>query len=132
MKIKMTIPIHLPFLFHIIIELPASMVFLVYPSATLAAAQPHAHGVIRQHALLLTSTNLVAWTFLFETASPSSGRVAAALALYHIGPIVRAWKRIRAGEGKTRMFGGWRGPQLHLGVHGICAMALMGEALEVW
>lgn len=128
----MTIPIHLPFLFHIIVEIPASVGFLLHPSATLAAAQPEAHGVIRQHALLLTSTNLVAWNFLFEDSSPLSGRIAAALALYHVGPIMRSWNRTKAEEAATRMPGGWRGPWLHLGVHGVCAVALMGEALGFW
>lgn len=128
----MTIPIHLPFLFHIIVELPASIGFFLYPSATLTAVQPHAHSVIRQYALLLAATNLVAWTYLFEDSSPSSGRIAAALGVYHVGPIIRSWNRTKADEGPTRMREGWRGPWLHLGVHVVCATALMGEALGVW
>ena len=128
----MTIPIHLPFLFHIIVELPASIGFFFHPSATLAIVQPHAHSVIRQHALLLTSTNLIAGTFLFEDSSPLSGRVAAALGLYHLGPITRSWNRIKAEEGTMRMWDAWRGPWLHLGAHILCVLALMGEALGVW
>ncbi len=125
----MTAPIHLPFLFHILVELPASVGFFLRPSATLPAAQPDAHALIRQYALLLLSTNLIAGAFLFEPSSPSSRRVAGAFALYHVGPIVRAWNRVSAGEGTTRISEGWKGPWLHLAVHGICAVALTGEAL---
>ena len=129
----MTISLHLPFLFHIVIELPASIAFFLHPSATLATAQPHADAIIRQYALLLTSSNLIAWAFLFQSSSSSSRHVAAALALYHVGPIVRAWGRIRAQEDTTtRMVEGWRGPRLHLAAHGICLVALMGEALQLW
>lgn len=128
----MITPICLPFLFHLIVEVPASIGFFFYPSATLAEVQPHAHSVIRQYGLLLTSTNLVAWTFLFEDPSPLSGRVAAALGLYHVGPIVRSWTRTKGDEGTTNMRERWRGPWLHLGVHVFCAVALMGEALGFW
>lgn len=121
--------IHLPFLFHIIVEFPALVGFFLRPSATLAAPQPHAHAVIRQYALLLTSTNLIAGAFLFNPSSPLSAQVAAALALYHVGPLMRASNKIRAGEGRR---GDWGGPWLHLGVHGICAAALMGEAFQLW
>ena len=124
--------IHVPFLFHIIVELPASIAFFFHPSATLAVVQPHAHSVIRQHALLLTSTNLVAWTFLFEDPSPLSARIAAALGLYHVGPIVRSWNRTKADEGTMSMRERWRGPWLHLGVHLVCVVALMGEAMGFW
>lgn len=128
----MTIKTHIPFLFHIVVELPASIGFFFHPSATLAVVQPHAHSVIRQYALLLTLTNLVAWTFLFEDSSPLSRRIAAALGLYHVGPIIRSWNRTKADEGTIRMRGGWRGPWLHLGVHVVCAVALIGEALGFW
>lgn len=124
--------IHVPFLFHIIVELPASLGFFFYPSATLALVQPHAHSVIRQHALLLTSTNLVAWAFLFEDPSPLSGRIAAALGLYHVGPIVRSWNRTKADGGTMSMRERWRAPWLHLGVHSVCVVALMGEAMGIW
>lgn len=125
-------PIQLPFLFHIIVEVPASIGFFFQPSATLAAAQPHAHGVIRQYGLLLTTTNLVAWSFLFEDPSPLSGRIAAALGLYHVGPIVRSWKRTKTDEATMSMRERWRGPWLHMGVHLVCLVALMGGALGFW
>jgi hypothetical protein len=124
--------IHLPFLFHIIVEFPASVGFFLRPSATLVVPQPHAHAVIRQYALLLASTNLVAGAFLFNPSSPSSAQVAGALALYHVGPLMRAWNRIRAEERTKCEQGDWRGPWLHLGVHGICTAALMGEAFQLW
>ncbi|KAL9052935.1 MAG: hypothetical protein Q9206_004110 [Seirophora lacunosa] len=55
----------LPFLFHIIVEVPASIAFFLHPSMTLSQRQGHAHAVIRQYALLLMASNLIAYAFSF-------------------------------------------------------------------
>lgn len=128
----MTIHVRVAFLCHILVELPASIGFFLHPSATLAVEQPEAHAVIRQYALLLNSTNLIAWVFLFAASSDSARRVAAALALYHTGPMMRAWGKIRVKRGTSKILAGWSEPRLHLGVHGICVVALLGEALRLW
>lgn len=122
----------IPFALHILAELPASLGFFFRPSATLTAPQPHAHGVIRQYGLLLTSTNLVAAVFLFQASSTTAScSVAAALALYHVGPVVRATGRVRIGEGIGNGLS-LASPWLHILVHGICAVGLLGEAFRGW
>ena len=120
--------INISFLLHILIELPASLNFFFRPSATLTVDQPHAYGVIRQYALLLMTSNLIALTFLSRPADALSSKVAGAFALYHLGPLVRAGCRIWDGEGNGE--GGLGGPLMHLVVHAVCAGALMLEAIE--
>lgn len=120
----------IPFFLHILTEMPASGGFLLRPSLTLQTPQPAAHGVIRQYALLLASSTLIAATFLFQPPSTTSCQVAGALALYHIGPLVRALSRARAGES----VGGWKGlggPWVHAGFHSFCVAALTQEALKL-
>ncbi|KAI4280105.1 MAG: hypothetical protein L6R35_005975 [Caloplaca aegaea] len=72
-----------PFLLHMIVELPASIAFFLNPSMTLSQSQPHAHAVIRQYALLLMSSNIIAYNFIFRSPDETSASVAAALAVYH-------------------------------------------------
>ena len=92
-------PFNLAFSTHIILESGAAYTFFRNPSFTLAQPQPLAHQVIRQYALLLISTNLIAANFLFQQQpSALSSRVAGALAIYHFGPITRATLKIRSGE----------------------------------
>ena len=78
-------PLNIPFFLHILGEFGASVGFFFRPSQTLQRPQPHAHGVIRQYALLLTSTNLIAAIFLTQNhPTEISRKVAGALALYHL------------------------------------------------
>lgn len=120
----------LPFALHILIELPASFGFFLRPSATLRTPQPIAHGIIRQYALLLTASNLIATVFLFQpSATTASRQVAGALALYHAGPLVRAIGRIRAGEASANGFQERLiSPWIHGVFHGACLAALLGES----
>lgn len=120
--------INIPLLLHILIELPASLNFIFRPSATLAVKQPHAHAVIRQYALLLMTSNLIALIFLFKPPDAVSSQITGALALYHFGPLVRAGCRIWDGEGKGD--GGLGGPWLHMGLHAVCAGALISGAVS--
>ena len=109
------------FLLHLIVELPASINFLLRPSATLSIAQPEAHAVIRQYALLLLSTNLIVMTFLMRDMDQLSGKVAGALALYHIGPVARALSRIQKRDSGSVLGGPW----LHAFIHVLCAVTLI-------
>lgn len=118
-------PPRILFALHILVELPASLGFFFRPSATLTTPHQEAHGIIRQYALLLTSTNLIAGIFLFQSPTPLSCQVAGALALYHVGPFARAICRIRAGEASGILINPW----IHLVIHAICATVLFGEAL---
>ncbi len=120
---------NIPLLLHILIELPASLNFFFRPSATLAVKQPHAHAVIRQYALLLMTSNLITLIFLFRPLDDVSRKIAGALGLYHIGPLVRAGCRIWDGEGRGD--GGLGGPWVHMGLHAICAGALLLNAFDL-
>lgn len=111
------------FFLHLIVEIPASVKFFLQPSATLATPQPQAHGLVRQYALLLVSSNLIAAEFVLRPSDQLSRHIAGALALYHIGPLFRAISRIRRAE----MGGGMGGPWLHAVVHALCAMFLLAS-----
>ena len=114
------------FLLHILIEVPASLNFFFNPSATLSTPQPHAHAVIRQYAVLLMVTNILALIFCLRPPDLLSCRVAGALSLYHVGPLVRAVIRQSRGE---QVRGGSRlgGPMVHAIVHFVCFWGLAIE-----
>ena len=131
-------PSSIPFVFHIILETPAAVAFALFPSATLEAPQPQAHAVIRQYALLLLTTVLISAVFASQSHdSPAhesrvlelEHEVAGALAMYHLGPVIRAVYKLRNRfkEGRS-----WRTPCLHLLSHGATGMALAGRALILW
>lgn len=126
----MTEHFSIPFLLHILIEIPAAGGFFLRPSLTLQTPQPAAHGVIRQYALLLASTSLIAAVFLFQPPSTVSCQVAGALALYHVGPFMRALSRTRSEE-SIRICEGLGEPRLHVVLHGLCITALAREALNI-
>ena len=118
---------NIPFLLHILVEVPASFNFFLRPSATLTVQQPHAHAVIRQYALLLMTSDLIALIFIFRPLDAVSNQIAGALGLYHLGPIVRAAWRIWDGERRgERELGG---PWVHVVVHGTCVVALALRAV---
>lgn len=109
------------FLLHLIIETAASINFLLRPSATLLVPQPHSHGVIRQYALLLISSNIIAAVMLNREVDSTSGKVAGALGVYHFGPVVRAVSRIvqrSSGSGLNE-------PWLHAFAHMLCGTCLL-------
>ncbi len=108
-----------PFLIHAILEIPASLNFFLRPSGQLRIYSPHAHAVIRQYAVLLLSSVLVAAIFASRDQDELSGQVAGALAVYHLAPMVRAVGRLRGKQGK------WQ-PLLFLALHGVCFAGLLG------
>ena len=124
-------PMNIPFFLHIIGEFGASAGFFLHPSQTLRQPQPDAHPVIRQYALLLTSTNLIAAIFLFQDrATTVSTRVAGALALYHLGPLTRAGLKVRACE-KMGIWEGIGGAWVHVVFHSLVTAALTWEATRL-
>ncbi|KAL5318758.1 hypothetical protein ACEPPN_013824 [Leptodophora sp. 'Broadleaf-Isolate-01'] len=99
------------FLIHILLELPASLNFFFRPNEQLSSPAPQAHALIRQYAVLLLSSNIIALVFAFRHVDEISRRVAGALAIYHAAPLVRAVGRItskKEGYGK-----GLGGPWVH-------------------
>ena len=114
---------------HLLVETPASIGFLLFPSASLPKPQPQAHAVIRQYGLLLGSTNLIVAILLMSRFSMPGvdydlleRRVAGALALYHLGPLSRATARIYRQEDTQYVLAG---PWLHMILHAICFAALL-------
>lgn len=112
---------------HILIETPASLNFLLHPSQQLhlSTPSPAADALIRQYALLLLTSNLIALALALRPVDRTSRRVAGALGLYHVGPIMRAAARLMHGE--AAFAGGLGGPATHLVVHVVAFFALVGS-----
>lgn len=110
------------FLLHIFVELPASIKFFTKPSFGLANTLPsEAEAIIRQYALLLFVSVMLACIFLRRSKDETSRRVAFALAVYHVAPLARAMWRIYERESQKSDLGG---PYLHLAAHLFCCTAL--------
>ncbi|KAG4438870.1 hypothetical protein IFR05_005659 [Cadophora sp. M221] len=103
------------FLIHALLELPASLNFFFRPNEQLSSPAPQAHALIRQYAILLLSSNIIALIFAFRHVDETSRKVAGALAIYHAAPSMRALGRLTSkddGHGK-----GLGGPWVHAVVH---------------
>lgn len=118
----------LPFVAHILVETPACILFFLKPSLTLRQPQPHANAIIRQYALLLFCTNIIVALILLygQEAVLLRQRVAGALAVYHVGPLVRAMGRVYRREEEV---GGSAasGAPMHAVLHTVCAGLLLAE-----
>jgi uncharacterized membrane protein len=114
-----------PFLVHALLEIPASLNFLLNPSGQLGVYSPQAHPVIRQYAVLLLSSILIALSFALRDADELSGQVAGALAIYHLAPILRAAGRL---TGRQAV---WQ-PLLFLASHGFCLAGLLACCWECY
>jgi len=115
---------HLGFLIHIVIELPASLSFCLFPSRQLGTYTPHAHPVIRQYAALLFASVLVAMVFLRRPMDDMSGKVAGALAIYHVAPSLRSLGRLKR-QARLRELTILSEASLYLLVHVVCCAALL-------
>ena len=113
----------LPFWLHFLIELPASMNFFLNPSEQLSSPAPQAHPIIKQYAVLLFVSTLIALIFALRPIDGTSRNVAGALSVYHLAPLVRAGSRIAEGSGEYGK--GLGGPMLHLAVHLLCFVGLL-------
>ncbi|KAF7504024.1 hypothetical protein GJ744_002903 [Endocarpon pusillum] len=114
-----------PFLLHAMVETPASLSFFLNPSGQLQNCTPQVHAVIRQYAVLLFSSVLVALCFAFKDPDELSGQAAGALAIYHLAPVVRATGRLLDGQAV------WQ-PLLFVTVHGACLAGLSGCCWELY
>jgi hypothetical protein len=117
------LPATLAFWLHFLIELPASLNFFLNPSEQLLSPAPQAHAIIRQYAVLLFVSNLIALIFALRPLDGTSRSVAGTLSIYHLAPLVRAGSRILEGSGEYGK--GLGGPVLHLIVHGLCFTGLV-------
>jgi hypothetical protein len=113
------------FSLHAIVEIPACLNFLLFPDDQLPRAAPQAHAIIRQYAVLLLSTVVISIAFTFRVLDATSGKVAGALAFYHIAPLVRALSRITsAAPSDTQDLPLLKNPLLHFVLHSICLGSL--------
>lgn len=117
----------LGFLIHIVIEIPASFNFYMFPSRQLGTYTPTAHPVIRQYAALLFASVLVAMVFVRQPVTDTSGKVAGALAIYHVAPSIRSVQRLtrQAQRGERLILSE---AFLYLLVHMACCIALLYDA----
>ncbi|CAG8978039.1 hypothetical protein HYALB_00000709 [Hymenoscyphus albidus] len=122
----------IPFFLHAIVEFPAAVNFYSNPSEQLSSAAPQAEDIIKQYAVLLFSSSLIALAFATRPVDDTSKYVAGAFALYHLAPTVRAARRIRGGETGTSYGKGLGGPYVHLAVHGGCLIGFLGLRLDYW
>lgn len=124
--------LHVAFGLHILIETPASLNFFLEPSEQLqlGTPSPAAEAVVRQYALLIFSSNLIALVFLLRPVDKVSRQVACALGIYHIGPALRAISRLLRRE--PALGAGLGGPAVHLVVHVLCLIALFTTGLFPW
>jgi hypothetical protein len=84
--------------------------------------------MIRQYGVLLFVSVLISAIFAIRKVDITSRQVAAALAIYHLAPIVRAALRLWGGE-TAWMPEDMGGPWVHLVVHIILVLALGSLAL---
>ena len=119
------------FLLHVLVEVPASITFFVFPSRQLGQPTPHAHAVIRQYALLLLTSIIIAGTFAVRPPDELNGQVAGALALYHLGPFVRSWSRLvhQVQHGQSVI---WSEAALYLVVHTVAGTMLAHCCWELY
>jgi hypothetical protein len=114
-----------PFLLHAVLEIPASLNFFLNPSGQLGVYSPQAHPVIRQYAVLLLASILIALSFALRDADELSGQVAGALAIYHLAPMLRAAGRL---TGRRAI---WQ-PLLFFATHGVCLAGLLAYCWECY
>lgn len=119
----------LGFLIHIALEIPACITFYFFPSRQLGSYTPHAHPVIRQYAALLFASVLVATVFVQHPVDKTSGKVACALALYHVAPSLRSVQRLsrQSQLGAPTLLSE---AFLYLVVHVVCCAALVHNAWD--
>jgi len=117
------------FLIHIIIEIPACLSFFLVPSRQLGTYTPHAHAVIRQYAAILLASILIAVVFVHQPVTEMSGKVAGALAIYHVAPSIRSWNRLTT-QARLQEPLFLSEAFLYLIVHVVCCAALLHDALS--
>ena len=122
MTTSITTLLRSPFVLHSLVETPAGLNFLLNPDGQLRRKTPHARAIVRQYGLLLVTSVLIALVFAYRTPGEDglSGQVAGALAVYHVGPLIRACSRVLT---SGSLGPAWE-PWLHLIAHTVCLLTL--------
>ncbi|POS78424.1 hypothetical protein DHEL01_v203187 [Diaporthe helianthi] len=130
---------NLAFIFHVLIEVPASLSFLLNAPKQLRESRPSPEAalVCQSYGGLLGATNVLCLLLLYcrgiNTFDDASAIVAASLAIYHVMPVRRAWVRISAqgaGRGWLQQANALGGPHVHLMVHALLLVALTWAGLH--
>lgn len=121
---------NLAFYLHGLLALPPFFNFLALSFNPTKLPVSQTGYILRNYAFLLLSTSLVSFVHMSNQGpggvdeKTKDGRMALALAVYHIAPIWRATGRILSGEAVwTKEMGG---PGVHLGTH----LAVVGVLLR--
>lgn len=132
-------PGNLALLFHVLIEAPASLSFLLNAPKQLRESRPSPEAVLvcQSYGGLLAATNVLCLLLIYRRGSTrfddASAIIAASLALYHVMPIRRAWVRVKtqgAGRGWLQQADALGGPYMHLIVHALLLVSLTWAGLH--
>lgn len=132
-------PGNLALLFHVLIEAPASLSFLLNAPKQLREPRPSPEAVLvcQSYGGLLAATNVLCLLLIFRRGSTqfddASAIVAASLATYHVMPLRRAWVRVKtqgAGRGWLQQADALGGPYMHLVVHALLLVSLTWAGLQ--
>ncbi|KAL8371135.1 hypothetical protein RB595_001130 [Gaeumannomyces hyphopodioides] len=149
------IPSKLPLILHILVETAAARSFILQPRSQLPLEQPRDHDaaaaaaaaaaetaraeadlILKNLGGALLATNLVALALVLrpdDQALDRTGHLTVlALASYHVWPAYRAFARIFRPAAASRAAGSRAplgGPPVHLAVHAVCFLGLLGSSL---
>lgn len=132
-------PGNLALIFHVLIEAPASLSFLLSAPKQLRESRPSPEAVLvcQSYGGLLFATNVMCVLLLYRRGSShfgdASAIVAVSLAMYHAMPIRRAWVRIKtqgAGRGWLQQADAMGGPYVHFLVHALLLVSLTWAGLH--
>ncbi|KAI3399017.1 hypothetical protein diail_8044 [Diaporthe ilicicola] len=132
-------PGNLALLFHVLIEAPASLSFLLNPPKQLRESRPSPEAVLvcQSYGGLLAATNSLCVLLLYSRGlgnfDDASAITAASLAIYHVMPMRRAWVRIGtqgAGRGFLQQADDLGGPYVHFMVHAFLLVILTWAGLH--
>lgn len=130
---------NLALLFHVLVEAPASLSFLLNAPKQLRESKPSPEAVLvcQSYGGLLVATNVLCVLFLYCRGSSNfddaSAIIAASLAIHHVMPMRRAWVRIKAqgaGRGWLQQADALGGPYVHLMVHALLLVSLTWAGLH--
>lgn len=131
--------VNLALIFHLLVEVPASLSFLLGAHKQLREPNPGPEAVLvcQSYGGLLLSTNVLCFLLLCHKGSnidDATAIVAASLAVYHLFPIRRAWTRIKSQGGHGRGWGQQAqvlgGPYVHLVLHSLLFLSLTWAGLQ--
>lgn len=132
-------PGNLALLFHVLIEAPASLSFLLDAPKQLREPRPSPEAVLvcQSYGGLLAATNVLCLLLIYCRGSTqfddASAIVAASLAIYHVMPLRRAWVRLKtqgAGRGWLQQADALGGPYMHLVIHALLLLSLTWAGLQ--